>query len=158
MGIKVKNYKGLDIYVTEDGMFYSNIDNNPDHKKANYTSFDMPSILESIDSINTRNFINTFIEIDPWAKSIRKVKTTGIFENIMIFFKDGNKRHKMTIDDLYSVDVENDPKYKLAKQLVKEVSEIREKIIVLRQDLYLKVDNFKTLLIDFEKYKQKFLI
>ena len=129
----VKEYKGVNIYVTQDGVFYCDcIDNSSDFKKATFKSEKLLSIEKGIDSYEgSKPEEKYWYEIHPHVPVINKKELSGIVGHLPVF-KDRTVVNSYST--FYHESIENNPCFAQLIDLQNQVKELRD----AAQELYKK--------------------
>ena len=125
IGSKVKEYKGVQIYVNSDGVFYADAkDNSADFNKNTFQSAKITAIETAIDSF--KNVIDggkEFYDIVPSNLIFKKIKVVANVGNLL-FFDDGTDTKNWRRKKLYPVDVENFIHFESVKSDIEKAKEI----------------------------------
>lgn len=129
----VKEYKGVNIYVTQDGVFYCDcIDNSSDFKKATFKSEKLLSIERGIDSYEgSKPEEKYWYEIHEHIPIIKKKQLAGVRGHLPLF-KDRTVVNSYST--FYHESIENNPYFAQLVDLQNQVTELRN----AAQELYKK--------------------
>lgn len=98
----VKEYKGVNIYVTLDGEFYCDgINNSNDYRKKTFVSKKMQSIEKAIDDLKGEDIDgNEYYEITPYNNRLKLLKVIKKIGS-RVFFDDGTDSSNPLRRELY---------------------------------------------------------
>lgn len=151
--VLVKNYKGVDIYVTRNGEFYCDVTaNSSDYKNKTFQSNKIQSIEKAIDNYQSSDIDgDEYYEIASYRNIFKKIKVIKKIGN-RLFFDDGTETgaNRFDIKPLYNKEIENSPDFNKIKELTDElvrndklVSELYNKNRLIRNEIDAILKNFK---------------
>lgn len=99
-------YKGVQIYLTDNGEFYCDaVNNSDDYGKRQFNSFKFASIKKAIDDFEGAKVDKTFYKIETYGCTITEYKQVSSKGNLLIFddgqdSNDYGKRNLLSEDDI----------------------------------------------------------
>ena len=142
--MKVKNYKGIDIYITPNGEFYADFyGNSGEYHRRTINSKKMSSIEKAIDDFGSEKIDKIYYQPDTFQVKIKEIRVIGKIGSVLIL-NDGTKTaHGFTaldesspieiINKMEELEKEFDEKKQQIQSLIKESDLIRAKFIELNK-------------------------
>lgn len=125
----VKNYRGVDIYVSPEGEFYCDVKfNSSKYHQKTVNSFKLLSIEKAIDGYKGEEIDgNSFYVIEPHSNDFKKIKVIKRIGN-RLFFDDETDTSMWSRRDLYDESIENHPCFEEIKKSYDVILENARKI------------------------------
>lgn len=135
IGSKVKDYKGVEIYVSMEGVFYADAKgNSPDFNQKTFHSDKMAAVESAIDGfMGEVKDGPEYYEIAPFALVLKKIKVVANVGRLL-FFDDGTDSRRNRQGCLYSSEIEQTPQFIAIKSAIEKAAEIDKKISELRRE------------------------
>jgi hypothetical protein len=135
IGSKVKEYNGVTIYVSRDGVFYADAKtNSSDFNKNTFQSPKISAIESAIDDFkNVVEDGKEFYLIDPFCSIFKKLK---VISNVgtLLFFDDGTDTKTSNRSRLYPIEVEKFEHFEAVRRDIEKAKEIEDQIKALYKE------------------------
>ena len=152
---KVKDYNGVTIYVSFDGVFYCDpVKNSPDFKDKVFHSEKMGSVEKAVDNYEGAKLKSgaTFYDIQSHNMSITKLKVVSQVGS-RLFFNDGTNSSQHNRQSLFPESIADTPAFTQLMANALESNSINADIRMLRAKEGLLRTQTERLLISFPKVK-----
>lgn len=131
---KVKDYKGVTIYVNFDGVFYCDpVKNSPDFKDKVFHSEKMGSVEKAVDNYEGAKLKDgaTFYDIQSYNMSITKLKVISHVGS-RLFFNDGTNSTQCNRQSLFPESITDTPTFSQLMANALESNGIKANIKILQ--------------------------
>jgi len=134
-GSEVREYKGVNIFITTDGTFFCDCINNSNIlENKTFNSNKLTSIIKAIDSFKGNEINETFYKLNHYPVKIEKFKATSKVGNRLLF-DDGTDSESYSKRGLYKKTISKKEEFKKLLLLEKEEQRIYKEKAILEKEL-----------------------
>lgn len=134
VGTKIKEFRGINIYLDREGMFYADaLNNSSDYDKSTFKSAKLSSIESAITTFEEKVSGNEYYDIEPYRLIFKKLKVVSSVGKLL-FFDDGTNSKNYNRNSLFPLEIENSDMFNILKQDFEKANEIELQIKKLQEE------------------------